>query len=51
MTEKDAVKCHGFPLTNSWILPVYASPDEPTQRRLTRLLERITHKTAAQGVP
>ncbi|WP_229381955.1 tetraacyldisaccharide 4'-kinase [Spiribacter sp. 2438] len=51
MTEKDAVKCHGFPLTNSWILPVYASPDEPTQRRLTRLLGRITHKPAGQGVP
>jgi len=51
MTEKDAVKCRGFSLPNSWTLPVSASPDESTQRLLTELLERITRKTAGQGVP
>jgi tetraacyldisaccharide 4'-kinase len=38
MTEKDAVKCHGFALAHHWYLPVAAHFDAADQRRI---LEKI----------
>ena len=41
MTEKDAVKCAGFHLNNSWMLPVDAALDARFFAQFSGLLERL----------
>ena len=41
MTEKDAVKCIGYPGANAWYVPVSARFNDPDRARLNNLLDQL----------
>ena len=41
MTEKDAVKCKSFNITNSWYLPVSAVLSEATKTKFNQLIKQV----------
>jgi tetraacyldisaccharide 4'-kinase len=41
MTEKDAVKCREFPLSQHWSVPVTAELSTVAQQQLDQLLQRL----------
>lgn len=41
MTEKDAVKCRDFPLTQHWSVPVTAELSAAAQQQLDQILQRL----------
>ena len=43
MTEKDAVKCRRLGLENAWYVPIDATLPEAFEKKLTQLLEDISH--------